>query len=90
MSDKRKNNVKIAWAKKTKMGFWSEDIGPEAFEALQKVELGGRISLKTVKCKSRDGKEFDGYVFEYLDPEVVAKIKAATPPRTKPSSDDDI
>lgn len=86
---KRGQNLKIVWAKKTKVGFWSEDIGPAAFEALQRVELGGRLSLKSVPCKDKSGKEFEGFVFEYINKETVDRLKANKPQRPVYRDDQD-
>lgn len=77
--NKRTQNIKLAWAKKTKLGFWSEDIGPAQFEAIQQIAIGGRLSIKSVQCKAKDGKEFESFVFEYLTPETVTKLKAQSP-----------
>lgn len=86
--NKRSSNIKLAWAKKTKLGFWSGDIGPAEFEALQQVKLGGRLSLKSVPCKTKDGKEFEGFVFEFLTPETVAGLKEKSPYRPTERDDD--
>lgn len=87
---KRGNNIKLAWGKKTKVGYWSEDIGPAQFEAIQQIQLGGRLSLKSVTCKDKQGKEFESFVFEFLTPDTVSKLKQQSPhkPIQREESDD--
>lgn len=87
---KRGNNIKLAWAKKTKLGFWSEDIGPQQFEALQQVAIGGRLSLKSVMCKGKDGREFEAFVFEFLTPDTVTRLKAQAPRTPIKREEDDL
>lgn len=87
--NKRGNNIKLAWAKKTKLGYWSEDIGPAQFEALQQVAIGGRLSLKSVMCKDKSGKEFESFVFEFLTPETVTRLKGQSPKRPVQKEEED-
>lgn len=69
MSDtKRKFNVTLGRAYKTKLGFWSPTIAPEEYDAIMKsVELGGRLVLKFTKNKATD-KSPDAY-FEFISAE---------------------
>lgn len=87
---KRGNNIKLAWAKKTKLGYWSEDIGPAQFEALQQVAIGGRLSLKSVMCKNKEGKEFEAFVFEFLTPDTVTRLKQQSPHKPVQREEDDL
>lgn len=86
----RSKNIKLAWAKKTKLGFWSEDIGPQQFEALQQVAIGGRLSLKSVTCKGKDGREFQAFMFEFITPDTVTRLKAQAPRTPIKREEDDI
>lgn len=87
---KRGSNIKLAWAKKTKVGYWSEDIGPQQFEALQQVAIGGRLSLKSVMCKGKDGKEFEAFVFEFITPDAVTRLKQQSPRAPIRREEDDL
>ncbi len=57
----------------TKGDFMSVDVDSEIFDALQKVEIGGRLSLKIMKAKAHD-KSPDAY-FEYMTPQKVKGLK---------------
>lgn len=87
---KRGNNIKLAWAKKTKLGYWSEDIGPAQFEAVQHIAIGGRFSLKPVMCKGKDGREFEAFVFEFITPETVTRLKQQSPHKPVQREEDDL
>lgn len=103
MSDKKKYNATIAGAYKTKVGFWSLDINAETYEAIQKIELGGRLVLtvrtEESKAKAKDpSKAFDAF-FNYMTPEEVtawksrSKENSGRPPsslgRQAPTNSDD-
>lgn len=85
-------NIKIAWAKKTSVGYWSEDIGPKEFEALQQITPGCRLVLKEIAGTDRKGNKFVGFVFEFIPAEEVSKLKNKFKPQTpvKEIVDDDI
>jgi len=69
-----KFNDTLARAYQTSRGdFMSVDIDSEVFDALQKVEIGGRLSLKIMKVKKTD-KSPDAY-FEYMTPQKVRALK---------------
>lgn len=71
--DKSKFNLSLIRSYKTKKGFLSVDIDSEAYDALQKVEIGGRLVLKIVENKKTD-KSPDAY-FEYMTPNSVNDMK---------------
>ncbi len=80
--DKSKLNVTLAWAKPTRVGFWSEDIGAKQFDAISQIEVGGRLSLRKVQCKNKQtGEPFDGFVFEYITPDQVKGMKSKPGPK---------
>lgn len=75
-------NIKIAWARKTAIGWWSEDIGPKEFEAIQQIKPGSRLVLKEMRGRDRNGNAFTGYVFEFIPPEDVKALKLRFKPKT--------
>lgn len=67
-------------------GFWSVDIGPEEFDAIQNIEQGGRLVFKVVGNKKTD-KSPDGY-FEYISKDKVQQFKAEAAKKRETQSDD--
>lgn len=69
-----KFNLTVSRAYQTRKGdFMSVDIDSEVFDALQKVEIGGRLVLKKATTKKSD-KSPDAY-FEYMNPLKVRGLK---------------
>lgn len=73
----KKYNLRITRALpfKNKPGFWSYNIDAKAFDAIQKVEIGGRLVLSERERENKEtGEKYTEYVFEYMDPSQVALV----------------
>ena len=82
MSDK-KYNLTLSRGYKTKNGAWSTDIGAAEFDALQQVQLGGRIVWRELDEKSRKKETSPHGYFQYMTPDEVKEFKNRTEGRPK-------
>ncbi len=87
MSDKKKYNLSLSRAFKIKGGAWSADIGPEEFDAIQQVKIGGRLVYRELQEKSRKSDKSPHGYFQYMTPEEVKAFKQAQKPVTAPPED---
>lgn len=85
MSDNKKFNLTLSRGYKTKNGAWSTDIGAAEFDALQQVQLGGRLVWRELEEKSRKNEQSPHGYFQYMTPEEVKAFKTkASKDRPKP------
>jgi hypothetical protein len=82
--------VTIASAYPTKNGFWTLKLRAQEFDALQKVQIGGKLTLNVIPedLREKNGKLPPAFI-KYLSPEMVAKQDAEFEKR-KSSKNDDI
>lgn len=73
--EKKKYNLSLARAYKTKLGYWSTDIGAEEFDALQKIELGGRLVIQILTDEQRKKDTSPHAYFQFMSKEDVEKFK---------------
>jgi hypothetical protein len=69
--------VTIASAYPTKNGFWTMKLRAQEFDALQKVQIGGKLTLNLIpeETRAKSGKLPPAFI-KYLSPELVAQQDA--------------
>jgi len=83
-----KFNITLARAYKTKRGYWSIDITAEEYDAIQKIQMGGRLILKEIPEESRKNDKSPQAYFEYMQPHEVKQFKEKSKKDYKTFSDD--
>lgn len=86
----------LSGAYTTRAGFWSLPIRAQEFDALQKIEIGGRLVLNLVPEEAREkNPKLPHAFFKYLSAKQVAKAdeeyekrRGNAPQRSNSNSDD--
>jgi hypothetical protein len=79
-TEKKEFNLTLAPMWDTKNGnAFSIEIGPEHYDALQQVEVGGKLFLKRLPEERRKSENSPNAYLEYVSKEEVAKFKAENP-----------
>jgi hypothetical protein len=69
--------VTIASAYPTKNGFWTLKLRAQEFDAIQKIQIGGKLTLNLIpeETRAKSGKLPPAFI-KYLSPELVAQQDA--------------
>jgi hypothetical protein len=90
-NEEKKFNTTIVPLWTTQNGnMFSMVVGPEHFDALQQVEIGGKLFIKMLPEDRRKSEKSPNAYLEYVSKEDVAKYKEQTKGRTSRGNTDSL